>query len=479
MNLYSPEFFGFFIVLLFIYYTINPKAQKFLLLLASSFFIAMFSVWFLGYTYLFILVNYLFALSIDKQKQNETARKIICNVGIMLNILSLVFFKYTNFIIDNLNASFHLFNQSAPLHNLSLIVPIGISYYTFQGISYILQVYREHEKAEKDILVFSNYILLFPKFLAGPIELSKDLIPQLKQAYVYNYSNIIEGFQLILWGAFKKMVIADRLAMLIRGVYSDVHVYSGNPLLIAFLLQPLHLYCDFSGYTDIALGIGRAFGLKLTNNFNRPFFSTSVTVFWRRWHISLSSWCNEFIFKRLSFKKRKWGLWASVYAVFVTFFIIGIWHGPTWNFIILGILQGLAINYEFFTKKQRLSIAQKLPSNLVLYSSYGFTYLFICLTLIFFNASSLSDAMHFISHMFVSINIGKMEIIFLTKFDKIIAFTSLLFLMIIEFRQEKGKNIFVELNNWPKWTRYAFYYSLIILIIYFGSPHKEFIYMKF
>ena len=283
----------------------------------------------------------------------------------------------------------------------------------------------------------------------------------------------------MLWGAFKKMVIADRLSMLINGVYSDVGQLSGNPLLITFLLQPLHLYCDFSGYTDIALGIGRAFGFKLTDNFNRPFFSTSVTMFWRRWHISLSNWCNEYIFKRLSFKLRKWGIWASVFSVFVTFLVIGIWHGPGWKFIFLGLLQGIAINYEFFTKRTRLQIAQKLPPQVVLYTSYVLTYLFVCLTLTFFNAASLADAFQFLSNMFTNISLTKFNVIFIPFFDKIIAFLSLAFLIFIEYRQEHGKNIFDEVNVWPKWVRLILYYPIIILIIYFGSPHKDFVYMQF
>ncbi len=479
MNLYSPEFFAFTLLLLILYYLINPKVQKVLLFLGSSVFIGSFALNFLFFTYLFIAINYLFALQIEKCRPYAPIQKIIANSGILLNIFLLVFFKYIRFIIENLILYFRAIHYSVDWHDFKIIIPIGISYYTFQGISYLLQVYRGHEKAEKNILIFSNYFLFFPKFLSGPIELSKTFIPQLKITHDYRYENVKAGFQLMLWGAFKKMVIADRLSMLINGVYSDVGQLSGNPLLITFLLQPLHLYCDFSGYTDIALGIGRAFGFKLTDNFNRPFFSTSVTMFWRRWHISLSNWCNEYIFKRLSFKLRKWGIWASVFSVFVTFLVIGIWHGPGWKFIFLGLLQGIAINYEFFTKRTRLQIAQKLPPQVVLYTSYVLTYLFVCLTLTFFNAASLADAFQFLSNMFTNISLTKFNVIFIPFFDKIIAFLSLAFLIFIEYRQEHGKNIFDEVNVWPKWVRLILYYPIIILIIYFGSPHKDFVYMQF
>jgi alginate O-acetyltransferase complex protein AlgI len=478
MNLCSPEAICFSLFILILYYIIRPGAQKYLLLMASSIFIYTFSLPFLAYTLLFVLMNYSIIRLLDNKK-TKTSRKLICNTGITLNILSLVFFKYINFIIENIALVLHLFNHSLVFNNLNLIVPIGISYYTFQGISYTLQIYRGHEKIEKDIVVFSNYFLFFPKFIAGPIELSKNFIPQLKEKYQLNYSNLQEGFQLVLWGAFKKMVIADRLSLLIHGVYSNVNNFSSQTLLITFFLQPLHLYCDFSGYTDIALGIGRLFGFKLTNNFNRPFFSTSVTMFWRRWHISLSTWCNEFIFKRLSFKKRKWGNWASVYAVFVTFLIIGIWHGTGWNFIILGLLQGIAINYEFFTKKTRLKIAAELPPKFVLVVSCLITYLFFCFTITFFNSTTLPDTITFISSLFTNTNLTDNSTNLLTTIDKTVLFISVGFLAITEFRQEIGKNIFAEVYSWPTWIRWTIYYAIIALIFLFGSPQQEFVYMKF
>jgi alginate O-acetyltransferase complex protein AlgI len=479
MNLFSPAFFAFFLTTFILYYLVEPRFQRILIFLSSSIFIGIFSIPFLIYTYLFIALNFTFALMVTRNSQRPKARKIICNTGILLNIGSLVFFKYLNFIILSIGQLFNLVNFQAQLSPLKIIMPIGISYYTFQGISYILQVYRGNEPFEKNIVVFSNFFMFFPKFLAGPIEFSKNFIPQLRKTFTIYYPDFAEALKLILWGAFKKMVIADRLSMIVNGVYPNLHSNSGNILLITFLIQPLQLYCDFSGYTDIALGIGRSFGFKLTDNFNRPFFSTGVTMFWQRWHISLSSWCNEFIFKRLSFKKRKWGIWATIYAVFVTFFVIGIWHGPRWNFIILGLLQGIAINYEFFTKKIRLKIAGKLPGVFVLRSSQIITYLFFCLTLVFFFSPKVSDSIYFISNMFRNLDPTNLSIVFLNRSDKIIVLFSLLILFIVDFRREKGKDIFYEIGLWPNWQRKTVYYLICILIIYFGSPHKEFIYMQF
>jgi alginate O-acetyltransferase complex protein AlgI len=479
MNFFSPTFFGYFLIVLLLYYNIKSKYQKIVLFLSSSFFIGFFSISFLIYTYLFIAANYSFSLLLSRFRQNVKIRKIVVNSGIFLNIGTLVFFKYSNFLIDSVSQLLHFLNYSSHYSTLKIILPIGISYYTFQGISYLLQIYRGNEFVERNILVFSNYFIFFPKFLAGPIELSKNFIPQLKQYYDFYPPYFSDGLRLILWGAFKKMVIADRLYLIVNGVYPNLDSLSGNILIITFLLQPVQLYCDFSGYTDIALGIGKSFGLNLTNNFKRPFFSTSVTMFWQRWHISLTSWCNEFIFRRLSFKIRKWKMWATVFSAFITFLVIGIWHGPRWNFIILGLLQGIAINYEFFSKKVRLKIAARIPKGLVKYSSYTLTYLFFCLTLIFFNAPKISDVGYFFSNMFVNIDLSSVNAVFLTRFDEIIIMLSILLLIVVEIRQELGNDIFVEINSWPKFLRFGLYYVICVFIIYFGSPVKEFVYMQF
>ncbi|MCD6201354.1 MAG: MBOAT family protein [Bacteroidales bacterium] len=479
MNFFSPEFFGYFLIVITLYYTLDNKYQKFLILLASSVFIGSLSISILAYTYLFILLNYLFAHLLTKFKERPSVKKIIFNISMFIVIGALVFFKYINFILSSVIQFLHIFHLNIQDSSLKLILPIGISFYTFQSIGYLLQIYRGNEDMEKNIIIFFNYFLFFPKFLSGPIEQSKHFFPQLKNTFHFSYSNFVTGMRFILWGAFKKLVIADRLALIIDGLYPNLHQFSGNLLIITFLLQPLHVYCDFSGYTDIAIGMGKIFGLKLTENFRQPFFSTGVSDFWRRWHMSLTNWCNEYIFKRIMFKKRKWGIWASVYALFVTFLVIGIWHGPHWNFIILGILQGIAINYEFFTKRFRLRIAGKLPKKPVLYMSYLITYLFVCFSLVFFYAPSTSDATYFLSHIFTNIDFSKINLLFLDRMDKIIVLFSLLFVLIMDFRQENGKGIMTTIGAWPGWVRKAYYYVILILLIYFGSPVKEFVYMQF
>jgi D-alanyl-lipoteichoic acid acyltransferase DltB (MBOAT superfamily) len=243
----------------------------------------------------------------------------------------------------------------------------------------------------------------------------------------------------MLWGFFKTIVISDRLAIIVNSVNGNLEGTPGTLLLINFFVQFFYLYFNFSGYTDIVLGISKVFQVDLLNNFNRPLFATSVSDYWRRWHISLTTWCNDYIFKRIILKRIKWGQWASVYAVIITFLIIGIWHGANWNFIILGLLQGLAINYEFFTRKQRSSLGQKIPLWLNLTLSRLFTLIFICVSHVFFFTKDIQEALFYLSNMFqfsnpnlLSTNPG------LSLKDMVIVSSAFLLVIISEFRDERG-----------------------------------------
>ncbi len=477
MSFYSLEFLGLFLIAIILFYWVKSKYQQVLLFVISSVFIASFSFKFLVYTYLFVMFNFIVIKLLDKKSYKDKVRKIICNAGIGLNISLLVFYKYINFIIDNLNSIFEFSGLVLSISALNLIIPIGISYFTFQGIGYILQVYRENENAERNIFIFSNYFIFFPKFLSGPIEMSKTFIPQLKVKKTFDRENIKQGVLLILWGAFKKIVVADRLALILNTVHSDVSEFSGYYILITLIIQPFHLYCDFSGYTDIALGIGRTFGFQLTDNFNRPFFSKTVSEFWRRWHISLSHWCNEFIYKRLSFKMRRWGIWASAYAVFVTFIVIGIWHGPNWKYLVLGILQGVAINYEYFTKKIRYRLSKKINPGIEKYGSYLITYFFMCISLTFFYANNVKDANLFLANLLSkNIHTDLFSNLY-NHFDKVILLSASSIILFVDFWNEQK---FKFVNYW--WLRPAFMIVLVYALLINFVKHttvEPFIYTLF
>ncbi len=476
MNIYSVKFLIYILSFLLPYYYVNRKIQNLLLFTASILLVGIISIKVLMISVVLVGTNFLLGILIDKNLNLAFRKNLFLRLGIIINIGVLVFYKYLGFLIENLNELLKLADLSAP--TLEIIIPIGISYYSFQGIGYLLNLSRGVEKVEKNIIHFSIFMLFFPKFIAGPIERSKVFLGQLKQKIEFSEYNLINGFQLIIFGAFMKMVVGDRLAMMVNYLHSDMPHINNAMYLLIFILQPLHLYFDFSGYTRIALGVGKIFGIQLTDNFNRPFLAKSVGEFWKRWHISLSSWCNDYIFNRIIIKRLKWRKWASVYALMITFFVVGIWHGPNWTYIIVGLLQGIAINYEFFTKRWRLKTIGKLPVRLNRLISISLTYLFFCLTLIFFNSKTLGDSFYFISHLFASLSIDGLGVFGLKNY-MFVTF-GILFFVWLEVHQEYwNESPYDLITRTPKLVRWGIYYLLTFLILFYSGPESSFVYMQF
>jgi D-alanyl-lipoteichoic acid acyltransferase DltB (MBOAT superfamily) len=276
------------------------------------------------------------------------------------------------------------------------------------------------------------------------------------------------------------VVIANNMQEPVFLVYNDVHHYQGLSLMIVLVIQTIHLYCDFSGYTDMALGSARILGIKLIDNFNRPFLARNVGEFWRRWHISLSSWCNDYIFAPFIVKYRKMGAKAAIIGIFLTFFVIGIWHGANWTFVVLGILQGIAISYEFYTKRKRITIARKLPETFVVWTSRILTFVFFCFTLVFFNAHSIQDAWYFITNLFsgISFETSGHNLIF-HKLDFFIALGWFILLFVAEVYIENGKKLLTYFLNRPVWIRWTVYYVLITFIYYYYNNQDTFVYLQF
>lgn len=478
MIFYTPNFWFIFLTGLIAYYLTNAKSKWTLLLGGSIIFIGALSLPFLLYALLFTVANYYFGLALFRKNEPEK-RKRLYLLFLIINIGQLAFFKYLNFIIENLNVVTSLFNFHLPY--IKLLVPLGISYYTFQSIGYMINVYRKTEKPEKHFGYFLIYNLLFPKFLSGPIERSNRFFPQLHNLPKINPVLFEEGVLFILTGFFKKLIIAERLSVVVNNLYGNLDHFNGYPLWIIMFLQTIYIYTDFSGYTDIALGIGKLLGFNLTNNFNRPFFSPNVSVFWRRWHISLSSWFNDYMFKTIMFKKRKWGNMAAIYAVFMTFLVIGIWHGANWTFVILGLLQGIAISYEYFTKRTRLKIGSKIPRFLNDNISRLITFIFMSFSLIFFFAPNLQDAIYYVTHLFnfsgskiIGHNLG------LDHYNLGVLVVAFLSLIVIETLIEYGYDLKNSISNKPFWLRWTAYYGLTIIIFLFSYfSTSNFIYAKF
>lgn len=477
MELVSIYFVISSVIALFIFYLFNHKYRMFFLTVLSCCFIGSLNTYLLIYVVIFTLLNYLIGLRIPLAKN----RKAVFRTGIITNLFQLIILKYASFTIDPL---FTLLNLNIEVKTISkIIVPIGISFFTLQAIGYLINIYMNWEKPEKNFANFLLYITFYPKFLSGPIERSNHFLPQLKSINDFDKHNIIDGLRMVLFGFFKKVAIANQLFPLINGVYTNLNSYEGLTLWLVILIQPLYIYFDFSGYTDIALGLAKTFGIELLPNFNRPFLSENVSTFWKRFHISLSSWFNDYVFRQTSFKYRKWGVNASVFAVFVTWILFGIWHGAGWNFMLLGVLQAAAINYEFFTKKWRVNLFLKFNSFFRVWIGRILTYAFYGFSLIFFFSPDINFVFNFFSRLkYLS---GPM----LTDIKSEIFFLVLIFILIfigLEVLKNDFTDIYIKIESFwgenksnNKVFRWAIYFSIITIVLVFSNEVQQFIYFKF
>lgn len=473
MELISIHFALLAIVSVFIYYLINHKYRITYLVFISCLFIAGYNYFLIIYLLAYSLINYIIGIRIYVSK----FKRILFKTGVILNLTQLVVLKYASFAIDPI---LQIFDFNFNISRLTdILIPFGVSYFTLQGIGYLINIKTGWEKPEKKFQNFLLYIIFYPKFLSGPIERSNHFLPQLQTVRPFNEQQVIAGLRIALFGCFKKVIIANPLGILVNTVYSDLNSFGGINLWITILIQPLYLYFDFSGYTDIAVGLAKTYGIELLPNFDRPFLSENVTTFWKRFHMSLSLWFNDYLFKPISYRYRRWGLFASVFSVLLTFTFFGFWHGAGWNFMLLGLAQALAINYEFFTKKSRISIFSRIPHFWRRWLGRILTYIFYAMSLIFFFSSNINASISYIS---------KLRNLELTKnYDISIKFIFLSLIcssifLIIEILNNDYKAYFIKIERY--WSNHMFvrlmvYYILIIFILSHLSGELTFIYQMF
>jgi D-alanyl-lipoteichoic acid acyltransferase DltB (MBOAT superfamily) len=444
------------------------------------------------------LVAYITAIQMGKHKE-ESKRKFYFLLSLSVNLGILFFFKYFNFYNDSLRSLFNYFNIFYNVPSFRVLLPVGISFYTFQILSYSIDVYRGKKKPERHLGIFAIYVAFFPQLVAGPIERSTRLLPQFFKKHDFDYQRVTDGLKLMAWGMFKKVVIADRLAIFVDQVYSYPREYQGITLIIATVFFAFQVYCDFSGYTDIALGAARVMGFKLMNNFNHPYISKSLSEVWRRYHISLSSWVRDYVYTPLAINRRNWEKWGIIYALFVTFILIGLWHGAKWGYIIFGILQGIILSCEILTTKARKKVSEKIPSPIYGSLCIIFTFSFWCFSLLFFRANNVSDAFYIAAHLFTGVgdflinlatNIISLDAqgfkesvrsIFIHQSPWLFLYAVLLivFLEIIQLIQ-RHVNIRDLLSEKPVWFRWSVYYILVFSIISLGMwNEQQFIYFQF
>ena len=480
----SPKYFLFLPVVYLLFYFTGERARWFVLLAASLMFYATLNVpYLLMVIVLVAMTSFGFGLWLGRTESPDARRALLCG-GIVANILILIAMKYLPFLSENLRALSSLLSMDAQIQPVKAFVAIGVSYYVFQAISYLCDIYFEVVKPETHFGYFALYLAFFPKLMQGPIERAGDLIPQLKAKYEFNYDNMRFGLLLFTWGLFKKVVVADRLGIYVDVVYGDVHAFSGLPLLLATYTYAFQIYLDFSGYTDMALGSARLFNIELTQNFNSPYLATSVADFWRRWHISFSRWILDYIFKPLQMQWRNWKNWGTAAALVVAFLVSGLWHGASWGFVIWGSLHGLYLAASVFYKpyQKKLYRAAGIERTKLLRVWQIFvTFNLVSFAWIFFRAANLKDAMYVVAHMLSGAK-GVVPSYLLSQqvYELVLTIMSIV-LYVCLATTLFGQNWFDNLKARSSVYRYFIYNSLLlsILMLMKYSNTKSFIYFQF
>lgn len=467
-----------------------PHRWRWLLLLVASYYFYM--CWKPAYAILLLIstgVAYACALGIS-QTQNPRTRKALLWACITVLLGILFTFKYFNFANASLRGLFAALKIPVDIPYSNLLLPIGISFYTFQKISYVVDVFHGKVRAEKHFGIFAVYSCFFPQLVAGPIERAQHLLRQFYERHEFTYEQAVSGLWLILWGFFKKVVVADRLAILVKAVYGDPHSYSGLPLIVATVCFAFQIYCDFSGYTDIAIGSARLLGFDLMANFRQPYFSKSIPEFWRRWHISLSTWFKDYVYIPLGGNRVV--KWRWYYNLFITFFISGLWHGANWTFAAWGALHGayMVVDSLVAPARNRLRAGLKSATAQTAFDwlNIGFTFGLVAIAWIPFRAGNFSDAWYVFTHLFSGashwLDLGAVSIQFRgmgMNSTELLYAAAFVGVVIVYDWIDSGREIWALLRAQPRPLRWAVCYSVLILVLFFGpyNQAQNFIYFQF
>ncbi len=486
----SIGFLVFFPIVTLLYFLLPFKFRWFHLLAASCIFYMAFIPIYILILFFTIIVDYFAGIYIEKSSGSK--RKLYLIISIIANVSVLAVFKYYNFFIDNFNGLFHVLHlTSASLPLLKIILPVGLSFHTFQAMSYTIEVYRGVQKAEYHFGIYALYVMFYPQLLAGPIERPQNLLHQFRENHTFDYDRVTSGLRLMLWGFFKKIVIADRFGALVDKVYSNPHHYNGVTLTLAAIFFVYEIYCDFSGYTDIARGAARIMGFKLMKNFDRPFSGRSISEYWSRWHISLTTWFRDYVFYPLSISlsKSKGNRTLKLYAaLFTVYFISGLWHGANWTFVLFGGLHGCYVVFAVITKKSREKLENfiglsKLPA-LSAFFDRIIVFALVAFALIFFRASNVHDAYYIATHIFSGwtnmANLKNIQMVGDVKYSLLPWFGMIFILELMNYIT--GKYDITKLfMKQPVYIRWGEYFTVIVIICYcaIAIVPRQFIYFQF
>ncbi|MBN1820988.1 MAG: MBOAT family protein [Bacteroidales bacterium] len=481
--LFNSIDFAIFLPIVFLLYWFvfnkNFQLQNLLIVVASYVFYGCWDWRFLSLIVFSTAVDYSVGRGL-KTEYRQSRRKALLWTSIMVNLGLLVFFKYYNFFLSGFIDTFSIFGTKPNASSLNIILPVGISFYTFQTLSYTIDVYRRKIEPTKNFIAFSAFVGFFPQLIAGPIERAKNLLPQFYNSRIFDYSKAVDGMRQILWGLFKKIVIADNAATVANLIFNNSSDYSGSTLFLGALFFAFQIYGDFSGYSDIAIGTARLFGFNLMQNFAFPYFSRDIAEFWRRWHISLSTWFRDYVYIPLGGSRGS--NWVKIRNTFIIFTVSGFWHGANWTFVIWGALNAFYFLPLLLTHKNRKNLeivaqGRNLPS----LKEFGFMCVTFAITVfawIFFRAENLGHAIDYISEIF------SMSLFSVPQFNgKRKALTTLILIGIFLLIEWKGREEQYALAHiglkWKRPLRYAMYYSIIFIIFWFGGEEQQFIYFQF
>ena len=484
----SFSFCIFFTGVFFLYYFLlkdNTKAQNCLLLLASYFFYGYGEWKMIPLLLLATMIIFFLGQALHKAKNTKKA-SILKNLGVLTGLGLLFYFKYFNFFIDSFSSSLNAIGLKSNIGTFNIIMPLGISFFTFKLISYIIEVHRGKIEPTKNFVIFSTYISFFPTILSGPIDKPNSFIPQLQKKRSFDYDSVVDGCRQILWGLFKKIVIADNLAIIVNNIWGDFSSLSGSTLLIAAILYSIQLYTDFSGYSHIAIGVGKTLGFRITKNFNYPFFSRSISEFWRNWHMSLTNWVTDYVFIPLNLKFRDLGSIGVIMAIIVNMALVGLWHGANWTYLAFGLFQGLLfipliLSGSFLKNKKLKTNKYRLPTIADFFKMVR-TFLLVTLSCIFIRAENIDQAYSFFIILFSKslisfptipsgMSLGALKILLIGVF--------ILILFIFEWFQ-RNKEYALDLSYVKKkWLRWLLYLTVFCIIYKMYSGSSDFIYTQF
>jgi len=489
----SLSFLIFFIVVTFLYYVVSFRWRWSLLLIASCIFYMAFIPQYILILAALITIDYFTGIGLEKI--TEKKRKYLLILSIISNLGILFSFKYFNFFQTNIATISHFIHWNYSPRLLELLLPIGLSFHTFQSLSYVIEVYKKKYKAEHHFGLYALYVMFYPQLVAGPIERPQELLAQLHKNHPFNELNISEGLRRMLFGLFKKIIIADRLSILVTQVYGHPHEYIGFPLLLATVSFAFQVYCDFSGYCDIAIGASKVMGFTLRENFNAPYLATSITDFWRRWHMSLYSWFRDYLYIPLGGNRK--GIFTQMRNIGIVFLTTGLWHGANWTYIFWGAIHGIymiasLIVSTYIKPLVNMSLSPPVKFMMKLFGS-SFTFALVCFAWIFFRASTIADGIYIATHLSIGLGTlvryvvaGKIDLFMAIAFLQNggvgltlpqigIAAVAILFMAYIEYIERTIT--FIRLSVWNRWIIYML---LALVVLNLGTIEQvPFIYFQF